>query len=249
LLLARLGDQGAGMLTADQPRIAVAGDGSTLHREPSAASALTAMVTTATLLGEHTGLDTTAVLVPTASVEELISGLRRLAPDVSAIYLAHTDPARARTVRAALSDTVPVITEEQTVATATTSATLTALERARVLPAAACVVLVGPHQAALVGALDAAGIGEVMSWDPGNGSARGELPGHATVLVDLLGTVTTSVAPEPPAVIRASDPIPPLLAVPELLASVRAGAPRTMSVRRRRGWGSAARPRFPMWRS
>jgi hypothetical protein len=76
------------------------------------------MLATAAVLHEHTGLDTTAVLVPATRVEELISGLRRISPSVAAIYLVHTDPARARTAQEALAGTVPVITEEQTAARA-----------------------------------------------------------------------------------------------------------------------------------
>lgn len=94
--------------------IAVAGDASAFHREPRAESALTAMLTTAAVLHEETGLDTTAVLVAAARVEDLISGLRRIAPGVAAIYLVHTDPARARAAQEALGGTVQVITEEQT---------------------------------------------------------------------------------------------------------------------------------------
>lgn len=104
------------MRTSESRPVAVAGDASTFHREPRAASALTAMLTTAALLRERTGLDTTAVLVPAESADELISGLRRVASSVGAIYLVHTHPNRARTAQTPLAGTVPVIIEEQTAA-------------------------------------------------------------------------------------------------------------------------------------
>jgi hypothetical protein len=97
-------------VNGSQP-VVVAGDAIAFHREPRAASALTAMLASRPARAHRAGHDSGAG--PAARVEELISGLRRIAPGVAAIYLVHTDQARARTAQEALAGTVPVITQEQ----------------------------------------------------------------------------------------------------------------------------------------
>jgi hypothetical protein len=69
----------------------VLGDASDFHRT-AGTSALTGLLSTAGLLRRHTGSATTAQLVTADNTRELIAQLRRLAPELSGVYLVHTDP-------------------------------------------------------------------------------------------------------------------------------------------------------------
>ncbi|MDT7626238.1 MAG: hypothetical protein QOF99_7139 [Pseudonocardiales bacterium] len=210
--------------------VAVVSDGSDMQGEPGS-DVRTGLLSAAALLREHTGMGATAVLVSAESSEELIFGLRGLAGDISGVYLVHTDPVRGRAAQAALSGTLPVITDRQTLAVAALAATLTILTRADVAPAAAHAVIVGAERDRLVAELAvAAGIGEISSWglDDGHCFPLHVLTRKATVVIDLLGSAAhrrmTDTDDPPTRVVSVDDPTVALLALPGLLAASMAAA-------------------------
>lgn len=210
-------------------RVAVVSDGSDFHRDPHAPSVLTDLLATAAWLRERAGMAATALLVTADNAEELIVGLRRVAPDLSGVYLVHTDPDRALAAQTALAETLPVVTERVATAVALTAATLTMLARAGVSPAAGRVVIAGAERNPVVAALaNAAGIGEIDSWgldEDAHDVALRTVPGRGAVVVDLLDAAAhrrrlDSLAVTPP-VIAVDEPGVALLALPDLLTAAR----------------------------
>lgn len=216
-----------GTSRAAQGVLAVVSDGTGFHREPGS-TVLTGLLRSAVLLRDNTGLSTYALLVTADTDQELVLELRRLAPQASAIYLAHTNPGRAQLVPPALAGQVPVITDLQTIAAALTAATLTTLARAEITLRTARVMIAGAERNPIVGLLGtAAGIGHVGTWRPGDADAECRNPvadvTHVTIALRDIATPTDAApAIGPPSIIAADDPATPLLALPHLLAMARA---------------------------
>ena len=205
--------------------VAVVSDGSGAGGESRSAS-WTGPLNAAAVLRERVGMKAVAVLVGAESSEELTDALRGLAGDYSAVYLVGTDPVRGRDAQAALSGTVPVITDRQTLAVAAVAAALTILTRAGVAPADGHAVIIGAECDRLVAALAvAAGIGEISSWglDDAHDFPLHVLTGRATVVIDLLGCAghgRMAATSQPRAcVVTVDDPTVALLALPGLVAA------------------------------
>lgn len=212
--------------------VAVLSDASDFRREPES-TVLTGLLSTAALLHDRTGMSATALLTCADNADELISHLRRVAPDFCGAYLVHTDPVRAHAAQDALTGALAVITEQQSTAVALVAAALTTLARAETTPVAGRLVIVGTERNPLVAALaSAAGIGEIDSWGPDDAH---NFPLHTlnrpgAVVVDLLGVATRSDRPgsaeSASPVVAAREPATALLALPGLLgAAQRTGSP------------------------
>jgi hypothetical protein len=208
--------------------LAVASDGSGFRRDPGS-TVLTGLLGSAALLREHAAIAANAVLVTAESDQELITELRRLAPNPCGVYLAHTDATRGRNAQAALAGTPPVITDVQTTAIAMTAALLTTLDRAGLAPSSARLVILGADRNPLVSVLAvAAGIGEVDSFglDEVQNIRLRTLTYRATAVIDLLGAAVprgvAGASGQSPPVIAVDDAATPLLALPGLLAAAHA---------------------------
>lgn len=203
--------------------VAVFSDASDFHREPGS-SALTGLLGTAELLRDHAGMVATALLVTADSADELLAELRRVAPNVSGVYLVHTDPARGAAAQAAMGGALPLITDRQTTAVALTAAMLTTLTHAGITPTAGRVVIAGAERNPLVAELAVAtGVGETYSWslDDAHNFPLRALVRRGTVMIDLVGSGAhrrQANALDPPApVLTVDEPTTPLLALPGLL--------------------------------
>jgi hypothetical protein len=205
--------------------VAVVSDGSDA-RGDSRSAIRTGLLIAATSLRQRIGMKATALLVNAESAEELITELRDLSGEYSAIYLVRTDPARGREAQAALSGTVPVITDRQALAAVALAATLTILTRAGVEPADGRALIIGAERDRLVATLAvAAGIGEISSWglEDAHSYPLRALAHRATAVIDLLGPDAHRRVigmPDPDArVVTVDDPTVALLAFPGLLAA------------------------------
>lgn len=212
--------------------VVVVSDGSDA-RGRSRAAVRTGLLTAAVSLRERVGIKATARLVHADSAQELITELHGLSRDNSAIYLVGTDSVRGRVAQVALSGTLPVITDRQTLAVVTLAATLTILTRAGVDLADGQLLIVGAERDRLVAQLGvAAGIGEINSWglDDAHSFPLRALAHRATVVIDLLGPAErghmTRIREPGDRVVTVDDPTIALLALPGLIAAaVTAGRP------------------------
>lgn len=223
------------MTPADTPvasQVAIAGDGSG-RRGPQAqdpSDVLAALKADVRMLGEMAGLPAVPVALTARDAAQLSAGLRALPVEVAAVFLAGTDPARARAAQRDLACTggIPVATEQDTTAIALAAAVLTTLARAETTPQASQVVIAGADQLPLLTPLlIAAGIGDLVSWNQADaiGYPLATAAWRASAVVDLLGaasTLTPAFGEDVPVpVIALDDPVARLLAVPGLLRAIR----------------------------
>ncbi|EME61677.1 hypothetical protein [Amycolatopsis decaplanina] len=214
--------------------LAIVGDGSALPGTAASdpGAVLAALETDVRLLRDHTALDPFRVAVTARDAAELASALRALPSAVTAIFLARTEPVRARAVQRDLArgGRIPVITEYDTLAIGLAAAVLVTLRRAEVAPHKARVVVAGAGTVPLlVPLLMACGVGDIASWREGDavGFPLSVISRDASVVVDLLDV---AMAPRPAfeadatqVVLTAGDPVGHLLALPGLLRAVREG--------------------------
>lgn len=199
---------------------------------------LAALETDVRVLREMAGLSAAPVALTARDAAQLSAGLRALPPEVTAVFVAGTDPARSRTAQRDLACTggIPVVTEQDTTGIALAAAVLTTLTRAGTTPHASQVVIAGADQLPLLTPLLlAAGIGDLVSWNQADaiGYPLATAAWRATVVVDLLGAAT-ALTPAfgddvPVPVIALDDPVARLLAVPGLLRAIRHTATAGMS--------------------
>nr|WP_166639868.1 hypothetical protein [Amycolatopsis sp. SID8362] len=181
------------------------------------------------LLQAHTFLNPFPVAVTARDAGELAAAVRALPTGATAVFLARTDPVRARTVQSDLgrSERIPVVTEEDTHGIALATQVLAALRRAEIAPFDARVVVAGADTVPLLPLLlMAAGVGDIASLTradalgyPLSGIAR-----NTSIVIDLAGAAD-AIHPAfgdavPKTVGRPRDPVAHLLALPGLLRAL-----------------------------
>ncbi|MFD9125385.1 malic enzyme-like protein [Kitasatospora sp. NPDC059571] len=150
---------------------------------------LPALESMAVHLRRATGLDIHPIPVDAATPEDFAAAARAIAPGFAAISLAHTHPAHAAAVRAALAGGPAPLADTATAhAIATSAATLSTLKRQDLDPGDAVIVLAGAHllDGNLVGLLHANGVGELILADPPTPGAE-PLVEAADLVIDLTG--------------------------------------------------------------
>jgi malate dehydrogenase (oxaloacetate-decarboxylating) len=157
--------------------------------------------------------------------------LRRLDPEVSAVFLVRADPARALAIRAVLGE-VPVVTDHDTAAIALTAAVLTALGRAGRAPHLSQVVIAGARtMPTLSQLLLISGIGDITAWNPSDALTHPllRIASGADAVINLVGGGGRYAWPRDnvPAVIVPDPARDPLLALPGLLQALLRNAPAT----------------------
>ncbi|HKN52390.1 MAG TPA: hypothetical protein VJX66_07820 [Amycolatopsis sp.] len=181
------------------------------------------------LLRDHTFLNPSSAVVAARGVDELAAAVRALPASATALFLARTDPLRARAVQrdVARSRRIPIVTEEDTLGIALAAAALVTLHRAGIALPDARVVVAGADKVPLLALLlMAAGVGDIASWTtvdaegfPLSGVARG-----ASLVIDLAdaaGTIRPVFGDEMPlTIVRPGDPVAHLLALPGLLRAL-----------------------------
>jgi malate dehydrogenase (oxaloacetate-decarboxylating) len=152
--------------------IAVVSDGSALTHRGLAGGAWSVEPVLrhwAALIHQCTGLAARPVYLATQNAEDLSAALRGLPPDIGAVFLIHTDPARhwaATGSEQAGGSERPVITDRAMTAVAATAALLTTLRRRGLSPDHSRVVIAGAAtMPVLRPLLLAAGFSCVTSWD------------------------------------------------------------------------------------
>lgn len=214
--------------------LAIVGDGSAL---PGSAAGDPGMVLAALdadvrLLRAHTALNPFPVAVTARDAGDLATGLRSLTAAAAAVFLARTDPVRARAVQRDLAGTrrIPVITEQDTLGIALVAMTLVTLRRAEIAPDNARVVVVGPGVVPLlVPLLMAVGVGDIASWKQADaqGFPLPVLARDAHAVIDLLGAAAglqPAFETDPSRIVlTSSDPVGHLLALPGLLRALQEG--------------------------
>ncbi|MFI7117852.1 hypothetical protein [Amycolatopsis sp. NPDC049868] len=214
--------------------LAIVGDGSALPDASVAdpGAVLAALDIDARLLRGHTSLNPFPVAVTARDAGDLATALRSLPGAATAVFLARTDPVRARAAQRnlAASGRIPVITEQDTLAIALAATVLVTVRRADIAPGDARVVVAGPGVAPLlVPLLMAVGVGDIASWNqadaldfPLSGFAR-----DANAVIDLVGAANglrPAFQTDPSSmVLTAGDPVAHLLALPGLLLALRKG--------------------------
>jgi len=166
------------------------------------------------LLRDHTFLNPSSAVVAARGVDELAAAVRALPASATALFLARTDPLRARAVQrdVARSRRIPIVTEEDTLGIALAAAALVTLHRAGIALPDARVVVAGADKVPLLALLlMAAGVGDNASWTtvdaegfPLSGVARG-----ASLVIDLAdaaGTIRPVFGDEMPTPGWAGDP-------------------------------------------
>nr|WP_166639474.1 hypothetical protein [Amycolatopsis sp. SID8362] len=182
------------------------------------------------LLAAHTSLRPFPVAATARDAGELAAAVRALPAGTAAVFLARTDPVRARTVQCDLarSTGIPIVTEEDTLAIASATQVLVALRRAEIAPFNARVVVAGANTVPLLALLlTAAGIGDTVSWTTADalGFPLSGVVRDAAIVVDL-ADAATAIRPifgdqAPLTLRRSSDPAAHLLALPGLLRALR----------------------------
>ncbi|MEV4143846.1 hypothetical protein AB0J40_09280 [Amycolatopsis sp. NPDC049691] len=211
--------------------LAVVSDGSGLPdaagRDPG--DVFAALAADVRLLGTHTSLSPFPVVATARDAGELAAAVRALPASTAAVFVARTDPVRARTVQCDLARGagIPIVTEEDTVVIALATQVLVALRRAEIAPCNARVVVAGADTAPLLAlVLTAAGIGDIVSWTtadalgfPLSGVAREA--GIVIDLADVAGAIRPVFGNQAPLTIRrSSEPTAHLLALPGLLRAL-----------------------------
>ncbi|MPZ81766.1 MAG: hypothetical protein GEV28_15710 [Actinophytocola sp.] len=222
--------------------VAVASDGSALHhrgRYPHPASVRPLLRDYAAMVHTLTGLRALPLPVHADDSGQLAARLRELSDDIGAIYLTHTDPARARAAQQAVHDAggPVVVTEQDTTAVTLTAVLLTVLARVDRAPRTSQVVIAGAQtMPALPDLLMAAGIGDIISWNPADrtGFPLPIVTRDADAIIDLLGGATDiarAAADRPQlAVIAPDEPDDHLLAVPGLLRALTESAHPVLTI-------------------
>lgn len=206
----------------DRSGLAVVGDGSAAHgstgTDPS--EVLAALRSDVRLLRDHEPIAAFPVAVTIGDAGQLSAALRTLPAGTTAIFLARTEPNRARAAQVDLArtSTMPVITEQDTAGMALTAALLVTLRRLGAAPQASRVVVAGSRTLPL---LTAAGIADIASWNEAD-AATFPLPAvarDATAVVDLVGATGSLPPTEVPVLVP--DPVGHLLALPGVLRALR----------------------------
>lgn len=212
--------------------LAIIGDGSGLRGTGTSdhAAVRAALSADARLLNRDTALKVFPIVVAARDETELGTALRVLPDEVTTVFLARTDPRRARAVQREMARTGGALTilEQDTTGIALAAAVVVALRRRDVAPASGRVVVAGADLLpSLVPLLTALGVGEVVSWrkSDGIGYPPPRIIHGATAVIDLRGTTSTrssgvdgEIAPE---IITAHNPETHLLALPGLLHALR----------------------------
>ncbi|MFC0541884.1 hypothetical protein [Kutzneria chonburiensis] len=143
-----------------------------------------------------------------------------------AIYLGGVDQAHARRRKAEFTD-VPCLTREEMTAVGLTGRLLVLLSRTGRTPASARVVIVESTAIpTLCTLLLAAGIGDIVSWEPTDALSYPlrQITYHSDAVIDPLGGGVPVVLPSTetgqPPLIAADDPAYPLLALPGLVRAL-----------------------------
>lgn len=116
-----------------------------------------------------TGLRAVPLSVHAQDAGQLAARLGELPDDIGAIYLTHTDPVRARAAQRSVHEAggVAVVTEQDSTAVALSAVLLTVLARVDRAPRSSQVVIAGAQSMPLLAdLLMAAGIGDIISWNP-----------------------------------------------------------------------------------
>jgi malic enzyme len=201
--------------------VAVAGDGSA--RPDSAPASL--LAADAAGLRARAGIAARAVPLRARDVADAVAELCDLPADTGAVFLAHTEPRRARAVAERLREIggPPVVTDADTTAITLAAAVVTAVARAGRTPAASRVVIAGSAALPeLCPLLMAVGIGDISSWNASDALAfpLHHLAGHATAVVDLIGATARSGDDQWSTVIGPDDPGYRSLPAPGLFAAL-----------------------------
>lgn len=221
----------------DMPRVvAVVSDGSALRGDTSAGHHDVAPDSLAVLLeddaaGLHVraGVPVRAAPLSARDTEGLAAQLRGLPTDTGAIFLTHTDPARARAAQRAVHEAggPPVLTDADTTTVTLTAALLATVARAGREPATSRVVIAGADALPeLCPLLIATGVGDISSWNASDGRAfpLHHLARHANAVIDLLGATAPAAGWVPgdrwSNVISPDDPGYRLLPAPGLFAAL-----------------------------
>ena len=223
--------------------VAVVSDASALHhrgRRPHPASAQPLLRSYAAVVHTVTGLRAVPLPVHAQDAGQLAARLLgELPDDIGAIYLTHTDPARARAAQRSVHEAggVAVVTEQDSTAVALSAVLLTVLARVDRAPGSSQVVIAGAQTMPLLAdLLMAAGIGDIISWNLADrtGFPLPVVARDADALIDLLGgasDITRAAANRPHlAVIAPDEPDDHLLAVPGLLRALAASAHPTLTL-------------------
>jgi hypothetical protein len=213
-----------GCPAADERRaVAVVSDGSALRgdcRQVDADALGMLLEDDAAGIRARAGLPVRAAPLPTRDVDDLVA---HLPGDAGAIFLTHTDPARARTVQRQVREAggPPVLTDADTVTVTLTAALLTTLASVHCAPEASRVIIAGAAALPeLTPLLIATGIGDISGWHASDAHAfpLRHLARHATAVIDLLGTTKPPTGWIPgdrwSGVISPDDPTYRLLPVP-----------------------------------
>ena len=175
--------------------VAVISDGSadmTRLAEPRGALGLV-LRRYAALIRETAGLPTHVLTLQASGPARFASlfsaALGGVADEVAAVFLPHTDPARASLVGSSGNGPL-VVTERDTTAIALTAELCTTLAGAGRTPAASRVVIAGTERMPMLAALlVAAGVGDLTAWHVSDAAAfpLGRVAAEADVVINLLG--------------------------------------------------------------
>jgi malate dehydrogenase (oxaloacetate-decarboxylating) len=223
----------AGAAAKDVPRaVAVVSDGSALRigdRDAAADSLAVLLEDDAAGLSVRAGVPVWAAPLAARDAEDLATQLRGLPSDTGAIFLTHTDPARARAVQQAVQEAggPPVLTDADTTMISLTAALLTTIARAGREPATSRVVVAGASTLpGLCPLLIVSGVRDISSWNASDAHAFPlyHLVHHATAVIDLLGATTKPSGWTPgdswSSVVSPDDPGYRLLPAPGLFAGL-----------------------------
>ncbi|QRP50353.1 hypothetical protein [Amycolatopsis sp. FDAARGOS 1241] len=211
--------------------LAIVGDGSASGwmRAHEAGAVLAELESDAGLLRAHTALNPQAVAVAARDEEDLAAAIRALPAGISTIFLARTEPGRARAVQRDLAreGCSRIITEQDTRAIALVAMTLVSLRRRAVAPFNARVVVTGsPAVPVLLPLLMACGVGDISSWRTEDARAfpLSVIARDVDAVIDLAGAAAdldldagVDVISE---VLAAGDPVAHLLALPGLVRAL-----------------------------
>jgi len=181
----------------------------------------------AALIRDVAGVPTHAVTLEASSPARFAAvfsaAVRGVGDEVAAVFLPHTDPARARLVRSCASGPL-VVTERDTTAIALTAALCTTLAGAGRTPGASRVVIAGAERMPMLAALlVAAGVGDLTAWQAADAAAfpLRRVADRADVVINLLGefpAISVLRTEYPDLMVIGPDPRrDPLLALPGLL--------------------------------
>jgi malate dehydrogenase (oxaloacetate-decarboxylating) len=184
-----------------------------------------ALTRDARTIHDLTGLPTRPLALAACDAVELASALRCLPVDVGVVFLAHTDPDRARTARGLLRQArrLPVVTDQDTIAIALTAAVLTTLTRRGIAPAAARALIAGAgNLPPLRPLLASCGVGDIVSWNDADAVdfPLRRVARNIHVAVDLRPTPAHPPVEGDLVVVTPGDPDCRLLALPGLLRTL-----------------------------